>query len=103
MSIPQNTRKISPLTIWVNGESVIANCLILNNYAGYDFNSNVGYVNWIITILNENPTPEEIITPPNLPQISGILDLTQQVVNSWGQNDQVIFDYVALQLNLNLI
>ena len=89
--------------------------LRINNYEGYDFSNEAGYVNYSLHyyyeatgydadgkyIMRTNNNPEYFIVKPldyfdNFP-------LTTEIVNQWGADDQVIFDYLAEKLGLTLV
>lgn len=90
----QNQRSIAPVTSWVNGESKTMSILQLDNYAGYNFSGSPGYVTY--TLCAEVDYMTQGI-------VCGQVDLTWPLVDAWGQDDQPIFDFVAQQLNLQLI
>jgi len=89
--------------------------LRINNYEGYDFHEEAGVVSYSIHyyyevegydgdgkyVLRSNNNPEYFIVKPmdffdNFP-------LTTEVVNQWGADDQIIFDYLAEKLGLTLV
>lgn len=76
----------------------------IDKYADYDFASKPGYVEYSVCSYNIEYYPQPdgsnpyIIFKPVL--YSGTLELTLQIVNQWGADDQIVFDYVIQQLNL---
>lgn len=84
----------------------------LVDFTDYDFNSNPGNVHYEIVdykeVLGFNQTTGEPILNPDGTQAFSIfktvldkqsMPLTWDVVNSWGADDQIIFDYIILNLN----
>ena len=89
--------------------------LRIDNYEGYDFSEQAGYIMYSILkyyevqgydqdgkwILRINDNPNYFIVKPE--EYSGKLPLTFELVNQWGADDQLIFQYAADQLGLTLI
>ena len=71
-------------------------------YEGYNFTADAGHVHYEICgyeyVLWYQP---DGYTYGKLVKESGSLPLTLQLVNQWGADDQVIFDYVIQTLNLH--
>lgn len=76
-------------------------------YSGYDFDQSPGYVNWFICDYSEVLGYDEVSGNPILDSEGnqaytifktlnkyGVLWLTIDIVNQWGADDQIIFDYV---------
>ena len=93
-----NQRAITPITTWVNGETKTMSVLQLDNYSGYNFTASPGFVTYTVCA-------EQGIAPDSYyePVISGIVYLTWPLVENWGIDDQPIFDYVAGELNIQLL
>lgn len=87
----QNERAIQPLNIWQNGVSTTATIIRLDGYSGYNFVDNPGEAHYILMDEDKNSI------------VQGVVQLDWDTVADWGADDQVIFDYVAQQLNLVLI
>lgn len=85
----QNEKQISPVSIWVFGEDKIADILRLVVFTGYDFLGNSGQVSF------ELRNDLELI-------FNGAVEIPDAIIQQWGADDQIIFDYVAQQLNLTL-
>lgn len=71
-------------------------------YEGYDFTSDAGHVHYEICDYGE-----QLVTAPDIYinwkpiKETGSLPLTLQLINQWGADDQIIFDYVIQTLNLH--
>lgn len=100
----QNEIEIQPITTWVNGEVKTLTVLRLDNYFQYDFLMCPGRVHYCIC----EPFTQDIIDDDgNTTQmeayrsiIDGNVDLPWSVVETWGEDDTPIFDYVLQQLQL---
>lgn len=90
--------------------------LRIDSFGEYDFKSNPGIVHYTVCFysvqlgfdeVTGQPVPDgnggQAFTIFKYPMKSGTLPLTDTVVSQWGSDDQIIFDYVAQQLNLTLI
>lgn len=86
--------------------------LRIDVFNGYDFHESPGYVHYeicdyvtYIGVYEDTGAPVlddqgvQMFTISKMPVASGTLDLTLQLVQSWGSDDQVIFDYVIQQLS----
>lgn len=101
----QNEISIQPIITWVNGEIKTLTVLRLDNYFQYDFLMCPGRVHYCIcepfmqdiTDDDGNTTQEEQYRSI----IDGNVDLPWDIVETWGQDDTPIFDYVLQQLQLN--
>lgn len=102
MYLEQNERQISSTHL-----------LRIENYINYNFSNNPGYVEYTICKYEEVLCWDEITGDPILaqdntqayliykwPEGTGTLDLTLDIVNQWGADDQIIFDYVIQELGL---
>jgi hypothetical protein len=95
MTLNKNEREITPVTLWVNGQSYTASIFSLNGYGGYNFIDSPGEVQWTMLAYDAVEDSKQQI-------MQGILPLTYDIVESWGADDEPIFDYAMAQLNLTL-
>ena len=85
----------------------------LDYYDKYNFNDDAGYVHYtlcdyrIILGFDEitgEPVPDgqggQAYTILKQPVADGDIPLTLELINQWGADDQIIFDYVATELGL---
>ena len=90
--------------------------LRIETFNDYDFKGNAGDINYTICNyvvqlgfdeVTGKPVPDgnggQAYTIFKYPMKSGTLPLTDTVVSQWGADDQVIFDYVAQELQLTLV
>lgn len=99
MTLQQNEREITPISIWSQGFTYQANVLKLCLYTGYDFIASAGQVHYDLIQHEEDVDGsilETILAEGNIP-------LTYTLVATWGADDQPIFDFVAQELQLNLV
>jgi len=100
MQLEANERELNPAQI-----------LRIDVFNGYDFHGAPGYVeyeicDYIVYLAYDEVTGAPVLddqgvqmfTISKMPVASGTLDLTLELVNSWGSDDQVIFDYVIQHL-----
>lgn len=93
-----NQRTIIPVTTWVNGETKTMSVLQLDNYSGYNFTDSPGFVTYTLCV-------EAGVAPDTYYEgvTGGVVYLTWPLVENWGTDDQPIFDYVAEELNIQLL
>lgn len=103
MDLTNNAREITSINIWVNGINKQADVLTADNYFGYDFNGSVGEVFYSLQKYEIGTNADGNMFTMLIPIISGKVQLTTDVVNNWGSDDQIIFNYLAQQLNLTLV
>lgn len=107
MILAQNEREIQPIQTWVNGEVKTMSILRLDNYFGYDFMMNPGMVHYCLCGYSEEQqtdidgNPITVINKPSI--IDGNIQMTWQLIENWGQDDEPIFAYVLQTLNLTEI
>lgn len=83
-----NIISIQPITTWTNGQTKVLTQIRVDNYWSYDFNVSPGRVSY--TMLDDS----------SMPVLHGDIDLTWDLVNSWGSDDTPIFDHVLQTLGL---
>lgn len=93
--IKKNEIKIEPITAWVNGQIKQLNLISFNYYSQYDFDRNPGYVNYSLCDLIEDDEVQRTI-----PYINENMYLPLSLIETWGEDDTPIFDYVLQQLQL---
>jgi hypothetical protein len=87
--------------------------LRIDDYTNYNFKDNPGYVKYTICRYEEMLCWDEITGNPVLaqdgtqayliykwPETEGTLNLTINLINQWGSDDQPVFDYVIQELGL---
>lgn len=115
MVLAQNEREIIPIHTWVDGSEIQMQIISLDNFYGYNFEGFGGYVHYLLInyketpLLDDNGDPvvdgngDPVLTITKTPILDGRVELPEALVQSWGANDQPIFDYVAQSLNLTLV
>lgn len=96
MKLNINDRQIQPINLWVNGVSSTAEVITLDGYSGYNFVDSAGEVHYVLSSYDAATETKTSI-------IQGVVQLSYDVVENWGTDDQPIFDYVAQQLNIELV
>lgn len=94
-----NTRNIEPISIWTKNGNRNATILSLFNFFNYHFDNGGGVVEYILfgmESIGENP--ESAVS-----YYTGQLDIPSDVVQQWGEDDDIIWDYVSTSLGLTLI
>ena len=90
-----NTKQIQPVQIWTpDGEKSI-NVLALTNFFDYHFDDGGGKVEYkLVGVDSELGATEYFI---------GNVEIPSSIVQQWGADDTIIWNYVATTLNLTLV
>jgi hypothetical protein len=88
-----NTRNITPITSWSpeNG-NITVDKLILKDFIHYFFDGGSG---WVSYALQDSSTQMEYFAKN--------MEIPSSTIQQWGASDDIIFEYVANQLNLTII
>lgn len=86
-----NVKQITPITTWMYGETKTLTSIRLDHYQGYDFNGSPGYVSYTILDGDGNGV------------LSGTVRLTWEIVETWGEDDTPIYNFVAETLQLEIV
>lgn len=102
-----NTRQITPTQIWAPSGIKNATILSLYNFSEYHFDNGGGKVAYKLIgmepVITTNDEGTQISTPIAVDYYVGIVDIPSNVVQQWGESDDVIWNYVAEQLNIQFI
>lgn len=94
-----NTKNIQPKSVWTSNGEKQATMLALVNFYDYNFDGGDGTVVYRLIGVKDNgdqaPSADDLFT--------GSINIPSSVVSQWGESDQVIWDYVCNQLNIQLI
>jgi hypothetical protein len=94
-----NTRNIEPISIWTPSGQKSATILSLANFFDYHFDNGGGIVEYLLLGMESvGENPESAVQ-----YYAGQLDIPSDVIQQWGEDDDVIWDYVATTLGLTLI
>jgi hypothetical protein len=91
-----NTRNIEPKTIWTASGDKVATILSLTNFFDYHFDDGGGMVSYVLSGFEGDPQSVVSYFVGNLP-------IPSDIIQQWGASDDIIFDYVALQLGLVIV
>ena len=94
-----NTRQIEPTTIWSPSGNSEATYLGLINFFDYHFDNGGGTATYSLIGMQNNA--DGIPTAVDL-YIANI-QIPSEIVQQWGASDEIVFIYVANQLNLTLV
>lgn len=94
-----NTREIQPTLVWSPTGQVSAVYLGLINFFDYHFDNGGGTATYTLIGMQDNG--DGIPTAVDL-YMSNI-NIPSSVVETWGENDDIIFEYVATTLGLTII
>lgn len=97
-----NIKPIIPISFWQNGNIIEANHVMLYNFHGYDFNGMPSSVSYKLLLLVRTPDADgdDIAEAEYVSVYENSVQLPYEVVSVWGEDDQIIWDYVFEQLNL---
>ena len=90
-----NTRKIQPITVWSANGQVQVNCVALNNFFDYHFDNLTGNVSYVLIETNDELGATE--------HFKGDIEIPPYIMQQWGTDDSIIWDYVIQKLNLVVI
>ena len=91
-----NTRQIKPVQIWTANGQKEASILALTNFFDYHFDDGNGKV--IYKLIGMEGEPESAIE-----YITANIEIPSSIIQNWGADDSIIWNYVAEQLNLELL
>lgn len=94
-----NTRQIEPTLVWSPSGNSIATFLGLINFFDYHFDNGGGTVTYSLIGMKNNDDGIETAVDLYMSNIN----IPSSVVVTWGENDDVIFEYVAITLGLTII
>lgn len=88
-----NTRNITPITSWSpeNG-TIILDKLMMKDFNHYFFDGGSG---WATYCLQDSST--------QLEYFNKTMEIPSSIIQQWGASDDIIFEYVAQQLNIIII
>jgi hypothetical protein len=86
-----NIKSIQQIDIWSADGQKTVDRLNLTNFCGYKFNDGAGYVDYSLI-----GTQGEVYH-------SGSIEIPSSIIQQWGADDNVIWDYVVTSLGLTLI
>lgn len=94
-----NTRQIEPVSVWSPNGQTDAIYLGLINFFDYHFDNGGGTATYSLIGMQDNgdgiPTAVDLyIANINIPS---------SVIQAWGENDDIIFEYVATTLGLTIV
>jgi hypothetical protein len=113
-----NYRNITPVSFWTPNGDKEASRIKLRNFSEYNFDGSGGKVYWEllnVTITNQEnyeypapteavPNPDPIITIVEVENTSTLADgnlyISDEIVQQWGEDDEIIFDFVCSTLGL---
>lgn len=95
-----NTRRIKPVEFWNDGNTKEATSIRLYNFHGYNFDGSNSIVSYKLECEEsfEVDGGESIAQRTSL--FEGSVSVPDDVVQSWGADDEPIFDFVIGELNL---
>jgi hypothetical protein len=105
----RNTRQIETLKIWTPTGEKDVHLLALTNFYDYHFDNGNGKVEYkLIAMESSGSSVDEngniIQSPPSaIEYVTSRLEIPSEVIQQWGASDDIIWNYVAEQLNLELI
>lgn len=94
-----NTRNIKAINFWTPVGIEQADTLMLYNFHGYNFDGTASRVSYKLGRLEEVAEGQFLLKS----HAEGSVSVPDAVVQSWGQDDECIFDHVISVLNLETI
>jgi hypothetical protein len=94
-----NTRLIEPKSIWSPNGEKIATILSLLDFRNYNFDNGGGKLTYKLLGMESIDNQPEIATEYYVSD----LDIPSNIIQQWGQSDEIIFEYVSDTLGLVLV
>ena len=91
-----NTRQIKPVQIWTANGQKEASVLALTNFFDYHFDDGNGKVTYKLIGMEGEPASA-------IEYITADIEIPSSIIQNWGADDSIIWNYVAEQLNLELL
>jgi len=93
-----NTRVIEPITVFTADGQKEVSLLSLVNFCGYNFLNSSGVVSYILSGLITVDGVDSYVE-----YIHNTLEVPSSIIQQWGADDEIIFDYVTITLGLTMI
>jgi len=90
-----NTRNITPITAWTSNGQQTVTMFSLTDFFNYGF---LPFCEGTVTYRLFNTQGESAVE-----LIVGQLQIPSEIVQQWGSDDEIIFDYVAEKLDFTII
>lgn len=103
-----NTKNIQPKTIFTQYGEKDATILALKEFYGYHFDDGGGKVNYeLLGMESPGVQYQENDDVTILPEVAvcyftGTIDIPSSVVTQWGNDDNIIWDYIMNKLQINV-
>jgi hypothetical protein len=92
-----NKRQIQPITSWFpNSGEILIDTLILTDFYHYHFDEGSGKVSYSLSSFNFD-------TGLFTDCFSSSIDVPADIIQQWGADDEIIFNYVATTLGLIIV
>jgi hypothetical protein len=93
-------KQIKPVSFWTFDGNKQANEIMLYNFHQYDFDGTDSVVSYKLGYTNSMVDPNGESQEYWVSLNEGSVKLPDSLVQSWGSDDDLIFDYVVGELNL---
>lgn len=84
-------KEIQQIQIWSPLGYKYIKYIDLIDFSGYKFDDGVGYVTYLL------------IDTDAIPYYNNMIEVPSNIIQQWGEDDSIIWDYVATTLGLTLI
>ena len=95
-----NKRQIKPVSFWTFDGNKQATHILLYNFHQYDFDGSDSAVSYKLGYTSSTPDLDGNPQEYWVSLTEGSVALPDNLVQSWGTDDDIIFDYVIGELNL---
>ena len=95
-----NKREIEPVSFWTFDGTKEATHILLYNFHQYNFDGSDSVVSYKLGYVDEVVDEDGVEYERWVSLTEGSVKLPNSLVQSWGSNDEPIFDYVVEELNL---
>jgi len=84
-------KQIQPIQIWSPNGFIEISFFSLLDFCGYKFDDGVGYVTY------------ELIGTDSIPYYNNTIEVPANIIQQWGADDDIIWQYVATALGLSIV
>lgn len=95
-----NKREIEPVSFWTFDGTKEATHILLYNFHQYNFDGSDSVVSYKLGYVDEVVDEDGVEYERWVSLTEGSVKLPNSLVQSWGSDDEPIFDYVVEELNL---
>lgn len=108
-----NNKEIQPISFWTPNGEINVSVIGFKNFSDYHFDNGSGYVYYCLismesngfqTIIDDNGYESTMPMPQTAIEVyNDKIHIPSNIMAQWGADDQIIFNYIAQELQLTLV